>query len=433
MKIAYPRILVISHNAFSSSSNNGKTFESLFQDWPKSNIAQLFFSSNEGPDTNFTNNYFQITDIDVLKRTLLFWRKFNISNVNGVVRMGELMIYDDNFIISYLKREVESIVPLRDLMWKVGRWKSKELFSWMHKFNPQIIFYVGGDAVFSNNIAVYLKYLYNLPLMVFYTDDYIIYPKPKNILQSIQLTRLRKVYRKTISISEKCFAISERMCQEYSNRFNKDFHFIMNSIEISRKLEKRGGSEVIISYFGGLHTDRWKMIVQLSQLKNRYLNRKSEKSILIYVYSESTLTNEMKKAFLDVGIEFKGPVYGTDFKNAIFASDILLHVESGESYNRLKTRLSISTKIPEYLMSGRLVLGYGPPEVESMRVLIDNKVGYFISSDSCIEEQNESFNNLIDNYEEISAISDEGYRFATRVFSSTAIRNKFVNLVLSNE
>jgi len=33
--INYPRVLVISHNAFSLTSNNGKTFSSIFAGWPK--------------------------------------------------------------------------------------------------------------------------------------------------------------------------------------------------------------------------------------------------------------------------------------------------------------------------------------------------------------------------------------------------------------
>jgi hypothetical protein len=47
------KVLVISHNSFSKSSNNGKTLEALFSEFRRDNIYQLFFNDSEELDWDF--------------------------------------------------------------------------------------------------------------------------------------------------------------------------------------------------------------------------------------------------------------------------------------------------------------------------------------------------------------------------------------------
>lgn len=60
----YPNILVISANAFSNTSNNGKTLASFFMDYPSESIAQLYFYP-EIPGINYFRNFFRVTDNDI--------------------------------------------------------------------------------------------------------------------------------------------------------------------------------------------------------------------------------------------------------------------------------------------------------------------------------------------------------------------------------
>ena len=65
----YPRILVISNNSFSNTTNNGKTLASFFDKYPVNNIAQLYFYL-ELPSYTHYHNYFRITDNDIVKCVL---------------------------------------------------------------------------------------------------------------------------------------------------------------------------------------------------------------------------------------------------------------------------------------------------------------------------------------------------------------------------
>ena len=52
-------------------------------------------------------------------------------------------------------------------------------------------------------------------------------------------------------------------------------------------------------------------------------------------------------------------------------ADSLLHVEAFDEKSKKSTRLSVSTKIFEYLYAGKIILGYGPSDVASMEYLRD--------------------------------------------------------------
>ena len=59
-----------------------------------------------------------------------------------------------------------------------------------------------------------------------------------------------------------------------------------------------------------------------------------------------------------------------------------MHVEAFDKKNRKITRLSMSTKISEYVASGAQVLAIGPSDVASMRCLADNRLGLCVHNPS---------------------------------------------------
>jgi hypothetical protein len=63
-------------------------------------------------------------------------------------------------------------------------------------------------------------------------------------------------------------------------------------------------------------------------------------------------------------------------------SNVLVHAESFDESTRLYTRLSLSTKIPQYLMAGRCVLAYGPAELASIRYVVETGAGLAVSTEN---------------------------------------------------
>lgn len=429
------KILVITHNAFSNISNNGKTFASLFSSYPKENISQLFFSQNEYPDFDFCNNYFKITDLDVLKNLITF------SDENG----GVLSPNDTPFstvkgniktkriLWSSLKVISKSFRIFRDLLWKSGSWKTKSLFQWIDSFNPDIVFFCGGGAGFSHEVAVFLKEKYDIPLVSYFTDDYIINPKIKNVLDRFQRRRMKRFYSKTIKNSSLLFAIGDLMAEEYTKYFGKIFYPIMNSVSSDKydhynKLKKTDSPILKISYFGGLHLNRWKMIGVLGSILNE-IKLTSSHLVELRVFTNSKITPKIKNNFEINNIIIEKPIKGDNLINEMVKTDILLHVESDDVYNRSLTKLSISTKIPEYLLSKNCVLAYGPSEVASIKLLSDNNIGFVIDSSENNDFISEELLKLIENEKNRLRIGEDGYDYAKKFFDASITRASFMEKI----
>ena len=60
------KILIVSHNPFSRISNNGKTLESIFRNFKKEELAQLYFVEDKDVDLEYAGSYFKITDKELL-------------------------------------------------------------------------------------------------------------------------------------------------------------------------------------------------------------------------------------------------------------------------------------------------------------------------------------------------------------------------------
>jgi len=413
------KILVVSHNCFSKFYNNGKTLESIFSSFSKQNLAQIYFTENTSPDYDFCDNYFKMTDVNVLKSLLK-----GDSDCGKELSLGAANVPEStsNFssgsrLFRFAKSKINQIIFFRDALWGLKSWKSKNFLSWNEKINPNIIFYVGGNFGFSHEIAFFLSKKFKTPLVSYFTDDYLIFPEHRNVFDRIQRIRMKKFYAKTIEHSSLCFAIGDTMANEYAAFFKKEFYPIMNSIKIQDYCPYVEHKKALVfSYFGGLHLNRWRMLVRLAN---------SLRTCVVNVYSVEKPSDAILLEFRKSGINFKGAVEGIQLRSSILDSDVLLHVESDDSFNRSLTKLSVSTKIPEYLMSGRLVLGFGPEEVASMKILADNKIGVVISSSVSNEHLKSELVKLTSDFKFRQEMGLLGYNYAVKNFDNSKIANNF--------
>ena len=75
------------------------------------------------------------------------------------------------------------------------------------------------------------------------------------------------------------------------------------------------------------------------------------------------------------GLKVVGSLRAEDVPRVLFDADVLVHVESFDPAARRYTRLSVSTKIPQYMAAGRAILGYGPGEGASCQYIVSTGSG----------------------------------------------------------
>lgn len=377
MKRPLRKILVVSHNSFSAVRNNGKTLQSLFGGWPSDKIAQLFFH-DEIPNFEVCKHFFRITDADVfraimrnngdcgqkIKDNRVIKKNINISKGISFQNLFKLMA----------KYRLEVMFLLRDLMWGSNRWKTKKLLEWLDCFSPEVVFFVGSNYRFSYNIALWIANERNIPFILYCTDDYVTPKLTANIFWWIKYWGVKKRFKKAINIAERVFVIGDAMANEYSSRFGRECTVIMNSVDVPKifpNYKKSDRKYIKLVYAGNLGLNRWHPLIEINECLMDL--RKNDIYGKMYVYSPNVPRQKVVNALNNTpSMGYHGSLKTVQLKKEIQDADIVIHVESFDKKNRHLTRLSMSTKIPEYLALGKCILAYGPSDVASIKYLIDN-------------------------------------------------------------
>jgi hypothetical protein len=211
------------------------------------------------------------------------------------------------------------------------------------------------------------------------TDDYLGKKLTINPLFWILNNRLNAEYKMISKRASMIIVISEEMKREYSKKFHSNYYVAMNSVKIENKLinnkEERCDSLRIL-FSGNIELNRWKTILLLSKTIEKIDFIKIE----LNIYTLSNINRYVKSKFAGMKkTRFRKAVDAEQLIDIRNNSDILLHVESFDFRSRYITKFSISTKISEYLASGKAILAIGPADVESIRYLKREKVAEVVT------------------------------------------------------
>ncbi len=365
-----PRLLIISHNLYDVTNNVGKTLISLLSKWPKDKISSIYFR-NEKPHEFYCKNYYLLDDKAVLKSL------FSL----GIYKAGESFNSDSLIINScteverklyQLGNKRNSLVSLsRDIMWHVGFWKNAKLRSWLNEVNPEIILFVPNEYELAFDVLDYVHKIVAAPIITYYMDDVFYYgQKTKGINRYRRHRLLRKGY-KCAQISEGLFTTCDLMSSEYNKLFSlqcTDFGNCVNLMNQNTTNDKKG-DEVAISYIGNLHSNRWKALIDVGDALSKIKGITGGNPIL-HIYSASDITEEIKNRLVNNdSIRFEGAISYEEVRKIQSSSDILVHVEAMDEKSKQSTRLSVSTKIFEYLSVGKPIFAYGPDDIASIQYL----------------------------------------------------------------
>ena len=403
------KVLVISHNAFSTINNMGKTLSGLLGGFEKSNLAQLYFHVAE-PDIQMCKTSFKITDKDVLKSLYTFkaWGK-RIEEIREIKHDQDELT---ERVYKFGQNRTAGKHLARDIMWKIGRWKSKQLFEWIEDFKPDVIFFASGYAMFSYNIALFIAKKYEIPLITYFCDDYYDYNYSRNnsIVANIRMKLFRKKVKDIIVESSQLVFISESMMKKYKEIFNKEGVVVMTPYTSCETEKKEIGNPLKLVYAGSVMSNRWKTLKKIGEALEQ-LN-KDEQRIILDIYSQGVDLEIISQLSIGRSMVFKGAVSAEQIKMIYKDADILLHIESFLEKDIVRVKHSISTKIADCLASNRAFLAVGPPGIASIEYLEKNNAAYIITDENHILEKlkyyfitNKIDSNIIDNAYKLSNIN----------------------------
>lgn len=366
------KILIISHPPMATQNNMGKTLLSLFSEFEKEELCQLYIYPSF-PNVDPCASYYRVTDKDVL-RTYLGKRGIGGEVRREVICDAQGMFENEEDRSFYRSRKNKSAFRrlMRDAMWCFSPWYNKKLKEWLDRENPDCIFVAPGVAKFLYDMALTIAEDRKIPIVPYICDEYYFVQEPHQFLDKLRRNLLRRKIELLMKNSKHVVVISEELRNAYHNRFGVDTTVLMTGgTAPAQKERKTPDAPKQISYFGNIRCNRF---VSLKEIGEELASINLEKGT---DYRLKIFTAEQDREILSQletvpTLEICGFVSGAAFERALSESELLLHTEAFDEESMDFTRHSISTKIADSLASGIPLLAYGPGSISSMKHLIRN-------------------------------------------------------------
>ncbi len=424
------KLLIITRNVWANYISTGNTLTNLFGDWETKNIANLY-CRDERSDHIICRDYYRISESKIIKSVFnrkavgdrLYYDKIediasDTANIVQEVKQGKLYDY-------FRSHKLTLLLWAREFVWSLGNWKNDKLREFLDDFKPNYLYMSLYDCFYMHKILKYIKKYTDAKVMIYTGDDrYSFKQFSFSPLYWINLLILRHFVKGTINSASLCYCYTQMHADEYNKIFHNKFQVLNKGVEIdtARIEEKVINKPVKMAYTGNITLGRYKTLGYIADAINKI--NIEEKLITLDIFSTNLLTNKMKKTLnLSENVVFRGGIDAQKVKIVQADADILIHVEDFSLANRLKVRLSLSTKIIDYIARGKCIFAVGNKNVASMDYLIKNDIAIAaITKDEILNK----LNIIINNYDIINQYAEKGMQYGLQHHQIEKIRKRLL-------
>lgn len=387
-----PKILICTVDSWNSKigASSSNTFSALFSQFNSVDLANLYIRE-ELPDSKICSRYFQISEQKVIKS--LFNSKvktgrevFSTDEMTGVDRENlekAIELYEKNRAKrSYFK------LFIREIIWLLGRWKSKEFNAFLRDFSPDIVVFPMEGYIHFNRICRYVIGQTGAKAIGYFWDDNFTYKQLRNSLGYIALRFFqRRSLKKLSKHTNRFWAIAPKTKKEADDFFGVDTVLLTKPVDMTGDAPTNDIKTIRplkMVYTGNLAIGRVSSVIGISKALNN-INHGKLPLIELDVYTPTTLLPEEKKQ-LGEFVHIYEPVSMEEVSDIQKRADILLFIEDIDGPMSKKARLSFSTKITDYLKSGKCILALGNEDTAPMEYFVQTGAAICVTERKKIEE-----------------------------------------------
>lgn len=420
-----PRILVISVGAWNSKV--GSTWPDLLKFYPKEYITNICIR-DEIPDSDVASRYFSISENRVLKS--IFNRKIKTGReVYAQISTDEnqdLAAHNERYQKMRQKRRF-SLLMARELAWKIGKWKTKELNDFIDSSNPDIILYSMSVYVHYSRVIRHAIKRTGARAIGYIWDDTFTYKQSDELGYKIYRFFQRRALKKIAKLSDNFFAISDMTKKEADEFFGIDSVILTKPLCREPKVDYTNFEMPIKAvYTGNLAIGRDKSLVRIVKAAKN-INSNGVK-IRFDIYTNTLLSDEIKKELNCDYSELHDAVPQKEVFEIQRNSDLMLFVEDIDGPDARVARLSFSTKITDYLSSGKCIFAVGHKETAPMQYFIKNDAAVIADNDKEIEEK---LSMLVNNPELLVKYAENACDIGIKNHNEEKILNTFDSVIKS--
>lgn len=407
------RILLVNSNSLNVNNATGITLQSVFKELNTECLMELYWNKTAAVTGEVKMN------TRVLDFASLSLAGF-IFNSKGKQISGKMKTTAGQSAgpTGGLKKTITYLRQFLTLQADLSRIKlTKQDWEAIKAFQPEVIYTLGG-GVAALKVAHRISKKLDLPIIIHFMDNW------RHCIQwdaNPLLGHYKKALKKYCDLcytrSTQCIAISPEMAEVYTEETGVQHSALMNSVRVDDYLcpPRKDDGVYTFVYTGGLHLGREQGLYQIGEAIEKAANKKGvHAEFLIYTSDENI------KAFSECFKSLKNTkllpaVPHSDICQVFQNADFLVHTESEALVNNVFFKYSVSTKIPEYLSSGRPMLFYGPSDIYLYRFLTDS--GIAVTTDN-EEKLMKAIEDMIDG--ECDALTEKATCYARKHFDVAA-------------
>ena len=367
----YPRILVFTVAAWNSKVGSN-TWATLLDQYPRENVANICIRE-EKPDSNVCSRYFIVSENRVLKSIInrKIGTGYEVQISQEEANSDDLEAHNRRYNEMRKKRRY-SMLLAREFVWKIGKWKSRELDTFLDSFKPDVILHSMEGYIHLNRIIMYAIKRTGAKAVGYIWDDNFTYRQSDDCGYKVYRFFQRHSLLKLAKYTNGFFSITNMTKRE------ADDFFGINSVVLTKPLSSipKIGEYTItypiqMLYTGKLTIGRDRTIEVLNKALKE-INRDGVK-ILVDIYTPTVLLGEVEKNITDGHFCVVHPaIPQKDALQKQKEADVLLFVEDMDGKDSGMARLSFSTKITDYLSSGKCIFAIGNRNTAPMSYFMEN-------------------------------------------------------------
>lgn len=425
--IELPKVLVIGINAW-REDGTAHTLMDIFRCWDPKKLA-LIYTRADLPDTSVCNRYFQISESQIIRSVFKPWMRVGrkVINTPDTSKLAEIQTEHERYTKAH--RKSSDLLPvLREIVWKLGRWKTPELKQFITEFNPDIIFVPIYPTAYMARIQRYVAKLTGKPTVGYLADDNYSYDSCKNIWNYIHRFWLRRHVGPLARGTKEMFVIVEKEKEDTDQRFGTDSKILTKSVDFSiRSYEhKRPNNPLKFIYTGSLIIGRDKTIALLADAINK-INDNGVKAEL-FIYSQTEPNASIKHKLNNGASHFCGKISREQVLEEQRNADVVVFAEALDGKEANVAKLSFSTKITDYLSNGKCVLAIGKDCIAPIDYFKRNDAAIIANDAAGIES---SLRIIVNHPELIDEYGEKAFNTAIRNHEKGMINKRFIEAMLN--
>lgn len=352
--INYPKVLLFGHT-FTDTTGIGITLTNLFADWPQQKIAVMA-------------NNIDVNLCEKIRPSALYIGQQKIKVKVDYQKKNKITLSTKlKQVIKYHYRKA----GIRELTYKPSI--SEEDLRLAQVFNPDIIFCCLGSLNSIRLCEYLMDRMPNAKLVLYIVDDWVNTKINSRYFTVYWKRKYDREFRKLLNRASGCLSICQHMSDVYKEKYNREFFPFHNPVDIeewsSLKIERKYSENISsILYVGKINEDTRQCLLDMGKVIEN-LNEEGYRFIFD-VYSPDYGSNQY--IFNDLKYSNVFPaVSHIDIPRISKAYSALFLTLGFSKQSREYVRLSMPTKLSEYLASGVSIILYCPPEIALAKYLVD--------------------------------------------------------------